>query len=89
MPRTVAEILRHADELAGRFEDHEPGTARNATALAELRTAVQDRARAERSIAEAVTAARSEGHSWSVIGMMLGTTGEAARQRYGPTAKAS
>ena len=29
-----------------------------------------------------VTAARSDGYSWGLIGMALGTSGEAARQRY-------
>jgi hypothetical protein len=30
--------------------------------------------------------ARAEGHSWAAIGAMLGTFGEAARQRYGTPA---
>lgn len=34
------------------------------------------------SIAEAVTNARQAGVSWSAIGGMLGTSGEAARKRY-------
>lgn len=88
MPRTVEEILRHADELAERFEKHEPGQTRDARALAELRAAVRNRADAERSVAEAVAGARAGGHAWSAIGLTLGTTGEAARQRYGPAARA-
>lgn len=39
--------------------------------------------KAERSIAAAVTDARAHGFSWATIGTMLGTSGEAARQRYG------
>ena len=27
--------------------------------------------------------AKAEGHSWAAIGAMVGTSGEAARQRYG------
>jgi hypothetical protein len=36
MPRTVQEILDHADELAARFEDYEPnpGDERDLEALA-------------------------------------------------------
>lgn len=30
---------------------------------------------------------RRQGHSWSSIGAMVGTSGEAARQRYGRAAK--
>ena len=48
-----------------------------------LRQAVLKRAAAESEIAELVTVARSEGQAWSAIGAMLGTSGEAARQRYG------
>jgi hypothetical protein len=45
--------------------------------------AFQARADAERRLAEAVEVARDDGHSWSSIGAMVGTSGEAARQRYG------
>ncbi len=85
MPRTVEEILQHADELARRFEDYEPdpGDERDPEAFRLLRRAAEDRARAERSVDDAVRAARASGYSWSVIGVLLGTSGEAARQRYG------
>lgn len=85
MPRTMQEIIDHADTLARRFEDHEPGSAgvRDARALAAIRAAVMDRSTGERQLAQAVDAARAEGHPWSAIGAMLGTSGEAAPQRYG------
>lgn len=85
MPRTVKEILQTADELAARFEAHEPDDAEveDATALRVVRRAFQERADAERRLADAVAAARTEGHSWAAIGAMVGTSGEAARQRYG------
>jgi hypothetical protein len=38
-------------------------------------------------IAEAVAAAREAGVYWSAIGGMLGTSGEAARKRYGVSTK--
>jgi FAD/FMN-containing dehydrogenase len=82
MPRSLQEILEHADELERRFADHEPTDVRDAAPLRALRDAVTERAATERRIAEAVTAARQTGVSWSAIGGMLGTSGEAARKRY-------
>ena len=85
MPRSAEEILAHADELARRFEDYEPGPGdgRDASALREVAAAFAQLAGSERRLAGAVSAARAEGHSWAAIGAMLGTSGEAARQRYG------
>ena len=84
MPRTVEEILQHADELAARFESYEPDPADelDAGAVALLRAAIAERSEAERHLIEAVRKAREAGMSWSVIGTFVGTSGEAARQRY-------
>ena len=89
MPRSAEEILARADELARRFEDHEPapGDVRDAGALREVVAAFARLAASQRDLAAAVHAARAEGHSWFAIGAMLGTSGEAARQRYGGTAR--
>jgi hypothetical protein len=91
MPRTTEEILLHAEQLARRFEEHEPDSrqVRNARSLRDVASAFERRARAEADLAAAVTIARAEGHSWAAIGTMLGTSGEAARQRYGSRAAAS
>ncbi len=88
MPRTVDEILQHADELAARFENYEPSGADelDAHAVTELRDAVQERSAAERHLLDAILAARTAGMSWAVIGRFVGTSGEAARQRYGSRA---
>jgi hypothetical protein len=87
MPRTAKEILDQADELAARFEAHDPdpdlADIDDAVSLRALRLAFQNRADAERRLAEAVSVARAEGQSWAAIGAMVGTSGEAARQRYG------
>jgi hypothetical protein len=74
MPRSVDDIVKHGDELAQRFEQYEPRDEdeREPGAFIALRGAVIDRARAE-----------EDGYSWRVIGALLGTSGEAARQRYG------
>lgn len=82
MPRSLQEILDHADELGRRFEDHEPSDVRDAAPLHAIREAVTERAASERRIAQAVASAREAGVSWSAIGAMLGTSGEAARKRY-------
>ena len=85
MPRTVQDILDHAEELAKRFEDYEPTPEgeRDPEVYAELRSAVLLRSDAERSIRDAVHRAREHGYSWAFIGTVVGTSGEAARQRYG------
>ena len=84
MPRSIQEILDHADELAQRFEDYEPaeGDERPVEEYLLQRAAVA-RARSERQVVEAVTAARTAGISWSKIGEFLGTSAQAAQQRYG------
>ena len=84
MPRTVEEILAHADELAARFENYEPNPADelDAATVRMLRAAVAERSEAERHLLEAVKQARKVGMSWSAIGTIVGTSGEAARQRY-------
>jgi hypothetical protein len=89
MPRSTDEILAHAEALAKRFEDFDPAgdNGIGARSLREIRHAFVRRAEAEREISEAVAVARAEGHSWAAIGAMLGTSGEAARQRYGHLAR--
>ena len=84
MPRSVQDILDHDDDLAQRFEDYEPhpDDERDPQAFVALRRAASSRADAERSIIAAITQARESGYSWRTIGRLLGTSGEAARQRY-------
>jgi hypothetical protein len=84
MPRTIDQIISRAEELAARFEEHEPApeAISDAEALRRVRNAFLARAEAEQRVMEAVGKARAEGHSWASIGAMVGTSGEAARQRY-------
>lgn len=88
MPRTAQEIVDQADRLAERFEKHEPDRTklRDAGSLRRVRQAFQRRAATEQELADAVRAARDDGQTWTAIGVMLGTSGEAARQRYGAQA---
>lgn len=100
MPRSLQEILDHADEYADRFEnyDPEPGDRRSGpevvvvddnalmkrvlAALDGLGVASRARADIDRAIIAGVRAARGRGDSWAAIGHELGTSGEAARQKY-------
>ena len=84
MPRSIQEILDHADELAQTFEDYEPA-AGDERPVEEylLQRAALARARSERQILDAVAAARVATISWAKIGDLLGTSAQAAQQRYG------
>lgn len=84
MPRSIQEILDQADELAKRFEDYQPGEGDQVPVEEHLlQRAALARARSERDVVDAVTAARSSGISWNRIGEILGTSAQAAQQRYG------
>lgn len=85
MPRSLQEILDQSDELAKRFEDYEPTEAdrRPVAPMHRARAAVLAKAKAEAELAGAVAEMRSSGYSWATIGSVVGTSGEAARQRYG------
>jgi hypothetical protein len=82
MPRTIEDILAHADELADRFENEDIDGPRLTPEEYRLYEAARDRAEAEARVAEAVRAARDHGISWAKVGELVGTSGEAARQRY-------
>ncbi len=84
MPKSIQEILDHADELACRFEDYEPQPD-DERPVEEylLERAALARARGERQIVNAVATARATGLSWQRIGELLGTSAQAAQQRYG------
>lgn len=83
MPRSIDELIAQADELADEFEHYAPADEdRGEPTLTALRRAAYRRALIERELVEMVRHAREAGASWSKIGKELGTSGEAARQRY-------
>lgn len=84
MPRSLEEIITHADQLADAFESYEPAPQDEdaSSPLVALRVAAARRAEADRAVLTAVTEAREHRVSWAAIGGLLGTSGEAARQRY-------
>lgn len=93
--REIAEALNRAIENADRQRDHE--LARRLAAgddietfgtigaddLAGLRAAKLAKVAADDALAAAVAHARSQGHSWALIGDELDMTGEGARKRFG------
>jgi hypothetical protein len=87
VPRSIQEILDHADELAATFEDYEPSPDDEVDVTVHLlRRAALNRARSERQVAEAVAAARAAGLTWKQIGEQIGTSAQGAQQRYGSLA---
>lgn len=86
---SIRDIIDHAEELARRFEDYEPA-AGDELPVEEYRLggAVLSRARSEQQIVDAVVGARSAGVPWTKIGEILGTSAQAAQQRYGPVVEA-
>jgi hypothetical protein len=84
MPRSIQEILDHAAELSKRFESYEPndGDERQVEEYL-LERAALTRARSEQQVVDAVVSARRSGVSWQKIGATLGTSAQAAQQRYG------
>ena len=90
MPRSIQDILDHADELAKRFEDFDPDHGDEIPAEEYLlQRAVVARARSEQQLIDTVVNARTVGLSWQKIGALLGTSAQAAQQRYGTVVEAS
>ncbi len=85
MPKSLQWILDHQHELAERFENYEarPEDGRDPEVFVRLLRAASARAGVENDVAEAVVSARRAGYSWAVIGGAIGTSGQAAQQRYG------
>lgn len=82
MPRSYDEIVRLSEAMADQLENDttEPAISVEESAL---RGAVLRRSIAEGEVGQAVVAARTAGMSWAAVGLAVGTSGEAARQRYG------
>ncbi len=85
MPRSLDQMLAQAEVLADRFESYqpEPDDRTTVSPVTAVRLAALKRAQAERDLAAAIAYARESRTSWRTIGELVGTSGEAARQRYG------
>lgn len=86
MPRTLQEILDHAEELADYFEQADPDefveVPLSVIYERRLAQAALARACAEQQVAYAVHEAHDNGLSWTRIGKLLGTTAQSAHRRY-------
>jgi hypothetical protein len=84
--RTLDDIIAHADKLADQFENYDPSPGdgtRDLPPVMAVKLAAWRRDLAEQELADAVHSARARKVSWREVGDALGTSGEAARQRYG------
>ena len=87
--RSIDDIKARADELADAFENYDPKPGDQDAAVPPVlavKLAAWRRDTAERELADAVRAARELGLSWREVGEAIGTSGEAARQRYSASA---
>ena len=87
--RSLADITARADEFADDFENYDPKPGDRDAPLPPtmaVKLAAWRRNVAEKELAEAVRAAREQHLSWREVGEAIGTSGEAARQRYGAPA---
>lgn len=81
----MQEIIEHADDLARQFEDFNLDDASEMPVEEYvLQRAVVARARSEQNLIDAVARARSAGLTWQKVGELMGTSAQAAQQRYGP-----
>ena len=85
MPRSSQRVIDDLELLVKRFEDYEPRPEdrRDPQLCRDLEAAVRLRSEAERAIVSAVAAMRADSDTWATVGWILGTSGQAAQQRYG------
>ena len=84
--RSIEDIEARADALADAFENYDPQPGVQDAPLPPMmavKLAAWRRDVAERELAAAVRSARERRLSWREVGEAIGTSGEAARQRYG------
>ncbi|HHU11525.1 MAG TPA: hypothetical protein GXZ60_16160 [Intrasporangiaceae bacterium] len=87
--RSIDDIIARAEELADAFENYDPKPGDQdapVPPIMAVKLAAWRRDTAERELAEAVRAAREQRLSWREVGEAIGTSGEAARQRYSASA---
>ncbi len=91
MPRTREELERAATEAEAWLDSLDPATtpAESPSDLRRIGLALRGLADEQREVDEAVAAARANGRSWGEIGLVLGISRQAARERYGQPAARS
>ncbi|MFI5052869.1 MAG: sigma-70 family RNA polymerase sigma factor [Acidimicrobiia bacterium] len=85
MPRTREQLEQAAADAEAWLDSLDPSTtsAEETNDLRHIGLALGDVAKGEAAVADAVAIARANGRSWSEIGLVLGVSKQAARQRFG------
>jgi hypothetical protein len=86
MARTTEELERAAKEARAALDALETSAAdptTDATDLRDISLIVEGRASQERELERAVVKARANGRSWAMIGLAMGVSRQAARDRFG------
>jgi hypothetical protein len=88
MPRTREELERAAADAEAWLDSLDPASnpAEDPADLRRLGLALRALAKAQREVDHAVGDARTKGRSWAEIGLVLGISRQAARERYGEPA---
>ncbi len=91
MPRTREELEKAATDAETWLESLDPAAtpAEDPRDLRRIGLALRSLADDQREVDEAVAAAREKGRSWGEIGLVLGISRQAARERYGHPAARS
>ena len=91
MPRTREELEQAATAAEAWLDSLDPGTtpAESPSDLRRIGLALRALADEQREVDEAVAAARENGRSWGEIGLVLGISRQAARERYSQPATRS
>lgn len=91
MPRTQEQLQQAADDAERWLDSLDPAAVASPEAdaahLRRIGAAVRAAALSQSELAEAVAAARDHGHTWMQIATMLGTSRQAAQERYGELAR--
>ncbi len=88
MARTREQLEKAAAEAETWLESLDPGgtPAENPIDLRRIGLALRSLADDQREVDEGVAAARANGRSWGEIGLVLGVSRQAARERFGQPA---
>lgn len=93
MPRTREQLDQAAGDAERWLDSLDPAAIASpdadASHLRRLGAAVRSVAASQTELTEAVAAAREHGHTWTQVATMLGTSRQAAQERYGEPAHRS
>ncbi len=91
MPRTREQLQQAAADAERWLDSLDPAAIAlpdaDASRLRRIGAAVRASATSQVELADAVADAREHGHPWTQIAVMLGTSRQAAQERYGESAE--